>query len=241
MKFEPSFRRTAIEPIDCLLKSYDLVRQDYWIFVGSGALVLLSNLVPFGILCGPMLVGMHLLFFDQEARRRLSLLRVLDGLQSFKEALVASLICAAVALAVILPLYLVFVAGAVATVGVAERAGTDAAPLMPLTMLLVSFIVYLALLLVAVPFTFCFQLIAERKLPGLKAVRLSWRAARAHLPGLAALWILCGLLCFLGYVPLPVPGGLRLSPSPSGRCTSPTAKVFTKPAAGSADPLRAAG
>jgi uncharacterized membrane protein len=240
MKFEPSFRRTAIEPADCLLQSYDVVTQDYWVFVGAGALVLLSSVVPFGILTGPLLVGAHMLFFDQGARRELRALRVLDGLQSFKEAVIASLIFAAVSLAVLLPLYLVFVAGAVLTASVAERAGANAAPFVPLTMVVVSFIVFCALLLVAVPFSFCFQLIADRKLSGLQAVKLSARAARAHLPGLTALWLLCGLLCLLGYALCLFPV-VFVFPFALGAQHVAYRKVFGQPAAGRADPLRAAG
>ncbi len=235
---DPSFRRTAIEPFDCLFDAYTLVSRHYWTFVGAGALVFLACLVPFGAVSGPFLVGMHLLLQDGEAGRRVRVGRVLDGLQRWKPAVVASLIMAGVLLAVFVPLYLLLVAGAVATFGMAESAGADASPLLSSAMLVVSFLMGCAMALVCVPFTFCFQLIAERGLGGLEAVQLSARAARAHLGGLAALWILCALPCMLGLALCGAPVPFVL-PFALAALHAAYRRVFGEPATG-ADPRRRA-
>ena len=65
--------------------------------------------------------------------------------------------------------------------------------------------------------------------------KYTWKEA-----GLAALWLLCGLLCFLGYVLCLFPV-VFVFPFALGALHVAYRKVFTKPAAGSADPLRAAG
>jgi hypothetical protein len=205
MAASPNFRTTSIDPAGCFVQGLDLVRERPLVFLAAGALVLLSGFVPFGVLLGPLLAGMHLVFRDAEEGRAPRLARLRDGFRRPRDAVHAGLLLSLAGLAVLLPLALVFVAGAVTSVGVLELAGQEADGLLPLMSMVVTVIVAIGAAFVALPFTFAFALIGEHGLTGHAAVKLSLQAARANFRGLAALWLLSALAFAIAYILYVVP------------------------------------
>ena len=64
------FRTGVIQPVECIRDGYDLIRDQYWLFVGMAAIgVLIGNAVPFGILMGPMMVGLYMALFRKRRGR----------------------------------------------------------------------------------------------------------------------------------------------------------------------------
>jgi len=59
-------------------------------------------------------------------------------------------------------------------------------------------VIMVASMLIEIFFMFAFPLIADRKLSGLEAVKLSFRAGKANLGGIIGLILLNGLLGFVG-------------------------------------------
>lgn len=238
MQADPTFNRVPIEPLDCWIESWDIVSRQYRVFLAAGAIVLVSAL-PFGALAGPCLVGVHRMLQEGDAGRVSRLTRVFDGLHRWKPALCASLIMAGVAFAVFVPIRLAFIAGAVASFGMAENVGADASPLLEPMWFVVSLLMACVMAMALVPFTFCFQLLAERRISGVEAVLLSARAARANVRGLAGLWLVCALIC----APAAMLYGLPLVfvfPFALGALHVAYRRVFGKQAAERAAPLRAA-
>ena len=49
------FRRGVVEPVECLKAGWNLVRNEYWLFVGMCAVgMIIGSAVPLGILMGPI-------------------------------------------------------------------------------------------------------------------------------------------------------------------------------------------
>ena len=54
-------RQISINPIDLYKRSLALMGDQYWLFVAMTFLaILIGSVVPFGILMGPMFVGLYL-------------------------------------------------------------------------------------------------------------------------------------------------------------------------------------
>ena len=61
---EIPFNRKVVEPVTCLKNGWELIKDQYWLFVGMAAVaVLIGGAVPLGILLGPMMCGQYLTFF----------------------------------------------------------------------------------------------------------------------------------------------------------------------------------
>src|SRR5678816_1664037 len=60
----PTFQAGVVQPMACLRGGYDLVRSQYWLFVGMALVaIIVGSVVPFGILMGPMMCGLYLAMF----------------------------------------------------------------------------------------------------------------------------------------------------------------------------------
>ncbi len=193
MQTLPRLKRVAIRPLDCLRRGFASVCEDPLPFAGVGALVAVGSLVPFGLLLGPFLAGAHLFFMDHRRRSAPSAGRVFDGLQDFVQAWLAIVLHIVASLVVVLGCYVFFFFCGLLVVGLDLGEAVTLALLVAgmLVLLLVTIALY-------VPFGFAPGLVAERRLSGLDAVRVSARAARLNFGGLFALWLLMYALCFAG-------------------------------------------
>ncbi|HUS09425.1 MAG TPA: hypothetical protein VMZ30_03080, partial [Pyrinomonadaceae bacterium] len=58
---EIGFNRNAVQPIECIKSGWDLIKSQYWLFVGMTVVgVIIGSVVPLGILMGPMMCGIYL-------------------------------------------------------------------------------------------------------------------------------------------------------------------------------------
>jgi uncharacterized membrane protein len=91
-----------------------------------------------------------------------------------------------------------------ATMFAASQAGEEAAPVAFLSFLFVALIFYVVVLLlvilISIGFMFAYPLIVDRGLPGLDAVKLSFRAAFANFWRLLGFSLLAGLLSVVGFL-----------------------------------------
>ena len=56
----PSFRTGAVRPVECLREGWNLIRGEYWLWVGITLVAcLIAYVAPFGILAGPMFCGLY--------------------------------------------------------------------------------------------------------------------------------------------------------------------------------------
>jgi hypothetical protein len=92
-------RQVSINPIDLYKRSLALMGDQYWLFVGMTFLaMLIGSVVPFGILMGPMFVGLYLCFKEREEGRRVEFGKLFQGFDEFVNSLIVTLILIVVSL-----------------------------------------------------------------------------------------------------------------------------------------------
>lgn len=197
------FRRGVVEPVECIKEGYNLIRDKYWLFVGMTAVgMLIGNAVPFGILMGPMLCGIYIALFKTRRGEPIEFGVLFKGFDSFGDSVVATLLHMIPIVVIIVPAYIIFYIGLILTT---QRTGGEPDPAAVFGLLGFFFVFWLVamviIMVLSVVFTFAYPLIADRRLSGINAVKLSIKA------GLANFWRLLGLILLNGLMAL---GGVLL-------------------------------
>ena len=179
-------RQVSINPIDLYKRSLALMGDQYWLFVGMTFLaILIGSVVPFGILMGPMFVGLYLCFKEREEGRRVEFGKLFQGFDEFVNSLIVTLILIVVSLVVIIPVYIIAGAGMFALIGAGQGNGPpQVAPVAIFGFIFVMFIVVsIASMAIYVPFMFAYQLVADQKVGGGQAFSMSLKASLKNLVG----------------------------------------------------------
>jgi hypothetical protein len=206
------FNRGAIRPMQCLSEGWQLIKEQYWLFVG---IVFVGSLIagagPMGILAGPMMCGMYHCVFQRANNRPVEFGMLFQGFDYFAQCIIPALIMTGIALVTFLTGYLAFVVGMFSMLAAfAPQRGQQQPPvallggMLGLYFVFLAFVVIVALILRAM-FFFAFPLIMDRGLSGWDAVKLSLRATWANLGGVIGILLLiellglaCSLLCCVG-------------------------------------------
>jgi uncharacterized membrane protein len=199
------FRRGAVEPVECLKAGWNVISDQYWLFLGMVAVaMIIGSAVPLGILAGPMFCGLYLVYFRKRRGLPIEFGTLFKGFDYFGQSVVASLLHYIPIVVIVVFCYILMYVGMFATMFAASQAGEEAAPFAMLSFLVVMLIFYavvmLLVILISIGFMFAYPLIVDRGLAGLDAVKLSFRAAFANFWRLLGLSLLCGLLTFVGYL-----------------------------------------
>ena len=206
-----SFKRGAIEPMRCLSEGWNLVKDQYWLFVGMCLVgMLIANAVPFGILLGPMMSGVYYSLFQRRRGKPVEFGNLFKGFDYFGPSLIATLIHIVPIVVIVVPAYLVFYLGFILAMLQQQQNGEPNPGLVFgfVGVVIVFWVVVIVFIIVfSLLFTFAYPLIVDRGLSGFDAVKLSFRAALANfwrLLGLSLLSAVLGLggalLCFVGIV-----------------------------------------
>ena len=218
----PDFERGAVRPLECLRGGWRLVTTNYWLFVGITFVgTLLAGLGPHGILAGPCICGIYYCLMRHEYGRRVDFGMLFKGFDHFLQSWIATLLMLISMFVVMIPAYIVFFVSFVSTIPTQPRnAPLDEAWLWSFLGMMGLF--YLALLLVVlavhIAFFFTYPLIVDRGLTGIDAVKTSFRAVAANLPGVVGLVLLNALIgmagvlcCYVGAIlVMPVTFGATL-------------------------------
>ena len=203
------FRRSVVKPIECLKAGHELVRNQYWLFVGICAVgMIIASFVPLGILMGPMMCGIYLTLFRTRQGQRIEFGDLFKGFDFFGESLIAALLHMIPIFVIIVPTYIFFYISMFAMM--ASQGGREPEPGLVFGFfgfwIVVWIVLMLVLILISVIFTFAYPLIVDRRLAGFEAVKLSVKAAMANFWGLLGLMFLSGLLalggillCYVGW------------------------------------------
>lgn len=205
----PRFDSGAIRPIECWSAGWQLVKGQYWLVAGMGALgILLGSFAPMGILMGPMMCGLYLALLTLMRGERIEFGMLFKGFDYFLPSLIATLIPMGLAFVVLGPALVVFFALFVVagTAGTGSEHGAPvAAGVLIVGVALLVLLVLAGALAVGLAFMFSYPLIVEHKLPGWEACKASAFAVRRNLGGalgLLLLNMLSGmvgmLLCYFG-------------------------------------------
>lgn len=195
----PTFEPGAVQPMVCLRAGYDLIKDQYWLFVGMCLVaILLGSAVPFGILMGPMMCGLYLAIFQKHRGQQVEFGLLFKGFDFMAESIIATLIHVVPIVVIIVPFYIAFYG---ALFFILPRSGEpDPSALMALMGAFFVFllVIMILIMLISVLFTFTYPLIVDRRMKGIDAVRTSAKAALANFWPLLGLLLLTGLLGFCG-------------------------------------------
>jgi len=197
------FKRNAVEPVECIKAGFDLIKREYWLFVGITAVgIIIGSVVPLGILMGPMMCGIYLALFQARRGQPIEFGLLFKGFDYFGDSLIATLLHLIPVFVILVPSYIVFVVFYVGFLMTMSQGGGEPNPaaLLGFFGLVIIFwlIVFVLLIVLSVIFTFAYPLIVDRRLSGLDAVKLSIRAALANFWRLLGMLLLTGLLNFAG-------------------------------------------
>jgi uncharacterized membrane protein len=204
-------RKVNVRPIELLSRSYQLIGNQYGLFLGISFVgVLIGSMVPFGIVLGPMLIGIYLCFLHRQAGRQVEFGTLFKGFDQFGEGLIAYLIMVGFSIvASMVTVGLFVVIGLAAWALIAGTMEGDAAVGVGLGLAVLIYILFFVVLvvisvLINLPFVFTFQLIADRKLSGTEAIKQSWAGVKLNLGGIVwymlvnyFLMMLAAMACYI--------------------------------------------
>jgi len=201
------FERVPIRPMDCLSESWNLLSGQYWVFLAITLVgMLLQSFVPINILTGPMMCGIFLAWFALMQGKAVTFEMLFKGFDFFGDSLIVSLILVAVVIVVMIPAYVLLIAG----IGLGAATANDTPEIMGLAVLLSSSIFILLILTVMTVimtlFIFVYPLIVDRKLKAIPALKTSAAAAWGNLWGVLGLLGITSLIAtfasFLCLIPV---------------------------------------
>ncbi len=201
---ELEFHRGAVRPIRCYLEGWQLIKDDFWLFLGISFLgMLIGHAVPLQILLGPMWCGVEICLLRRMRGQRVSFNHLFDGFNFFGPSLVGSLfvtiptfilvLCAATA-------YMVLMVGVVLPQAPQGGGPADASFFLSFFGVVFGYIVALTLIpfVLTAPFVFMYALIVEHGLSGPQAFLMSLRAVLGNPLRVAALLLINMLLTYAG-------------------------------------------
>jgi len=198
---EIPYKRKAVDPVACIKAGWELVKPNYWLFVGMAFICYaIGQAVPL-ILMGPMLCGFYLSLFTARRREPLEFAMLFKGFDFFGPSVVAMLLHALPVAAIIIPTYILFYASFFfAVVAQSQSQSSSPAGLLAVffTFSLVMIVMWVLIIIISVGFIFAYPLIVDRRLKGLDAVKLSFKAGMANFWRLLAMMLLTGIMASVG-------------------------------------------
>ena len=196
------FRRGVIAPVECIKEGWALIKDQYWLFFGISLVgLLIGGAVPI-VLLGPMMIGLFLCLLQRQRGEPVEFGTLFKGFDHFVQGLVVAALKMVPVIIILVPYYIFLVAVMATTMPRGGNPSPEDSRAFLLSFFgfeIVFFVVIMvASILIEIFFMFAFPLIADRKLSGLDAVKLSFRAGKANLGGVLGLILLNGLLGFVG-------------------------------------------
>ena len=198
---EIEFKRNAVQPSECIKAGWELIRSQYWLFVGMTVVgVIIGSVVPLGILWGPMVCGIYLALFQTRRGQPIEFGLLFKGFDYFGDAVIATLLHMVPMVIIIAPAYILYIVGMFGMMAASQNGEPNPGAMLGFFGVFgVAWLVIMLLIIVlSVVFVFAYPLIVDRRLKGFDAVRLSIRAGFANFWRLLGMLILTGLLTFAG-------------------------------------------
>src|SRR6185503_6480022 len=106
---EIEFKRNAVEPVECIKAGWELIRSQYWLFVGMAVVgIIIGSVVPMGILMGPMMCGIYLALFKVRRNEPIEFGLLFKGFDYFGDSVIATLLHMVPIMIIIIPAYMIF-------------------------------------------------------------------------------------------------------------------------------------
>ena len=194
------YRRNAVEPIQCIKAGWELVKDQYWLFVGMAIVgLMIGSAVPLGLLLGPMMCGLFLTFFKRRRGEVIEFGTLFKGFDYFGPSLIATLLHIVPILAIVIPMYFFFYVSLIVSVAAQGDEPNPAAMLGVFGMFGLFWVVMIfVIIIISIGFTFAYPLIVDRRLQGFDAVKLSFKGAMANFWRLLGMVLLTSLMSIVG-------------------------------------------
>ena len=211
---DTSFNYGVVKPVECIKEGWALIKDQYWLFFGMTLVtILIGGTIPI-ILLGPMMVGLFLCLLQRQKGQPVEFGLLFKGFDQFVPGLVVTVIKVAPIFVLMVPFYIIIVAMMITTMPRQGSPAEASGVMMSIFGLEAVFVLIVMVVSIAIEifFMFAYPLVADRKLSGLDAIKLSFKAGKANAGGILGLLVLNALLgivgvlcCFVGvYFYLPV-------------------------------------
>lgn len=198
---EIPFRRNVVEPVECIKGGWELIKNQYWLFVGMTLVaVLIGSAVPI-ILIGPMMCGLNLAFFKTRRGEPIEFGTLFKGFDYFGQSLIAALLHALPILVVVIPAYVFFYISMIVSIAAqGNDPNPSPAPFLGVMAVFGLFwlVVMIVIIVISIGFLFAYPLIVDRKLKAIDAIKLSFRAGLSNFWRLLGMMLLTGLMTTVG-------------------------------------------
>ena len=188
-------RKVTIDPISLLKRGRNLVGDQYWLFLGITLVgILVGSAVPFGIIMGPMIVGIYLCYLHRDQGGKVEFGTLFKGFDQFVDSLVAILILMGLTLLVVIPFYVIMFGMIIAMGGAGNN---DVSIGFVIGLVLLYGLMMVVIIAITLPFIFTFQLIAEHKMKGIEAIKTSVRAVLLNKGGVVWFFVVIMLISMI--------------------------------------------
>lgn len=210
---EAGIRAVEIRPLQLMKRGYDLIADEYWLFLAITFFGLtLASVTPLGLLTGPMMVGIFLCYAECEQGQRVDFTTLFRGFEYLVESVLAWLILLVAGMIVMIPLLAVI--GIILWTWLTATApgGNAPAARFPWELVAIYPLIGIANFAIMLPMLFVFPLIGDREVSSWQAVKMSCLGLVKNLLGvilfvfvLSFISILLTLMCYLpGVLFLPI-------------------------------------
>ena len=208
------FHSGVIAPVECVKEGWNLIKDRYWLFFGISIVGRLVGSAFAIVLMGPMMCGIFICFLQKKRGEQVEFGTVFKGFEYFVPGLIVQLIKAIPIIVLMVPFYIVMLAVMFSNMPRGGEPIDERSVMFPMFGIEIVFflVVIVVSILIELFFVFAFPLVVDRRLSGLEAIKLSFRACKANFSGVLGLLLLnaafgiVGLLCCLigAYFYLPV-------------------------------------
>ncbi|HYW74710.1 MAG TPA: hypothetical protein VE961_27035 [Pyrinomonadaceae bacterium] len=232
------FRSGVVSPMECIKEGWALIKDDYWLFFGLTIVSILVGGAFAIILMGPMMIGLFLCMQQRQRNQPVEFGMLFKGFEQFLPGLIVTVLKTIPIIILLIPYY-IFIFGMMATHMPRDHASPDDVQAFMASFFGVEigffFIIFVVSMLIEIFFMLAYPLIADRKLSGMDAVKLSFRAGKANVGGIVGLILLnalfgmVGLLCCVVGVYLYIPVAFASQAVAYRRIFPDTGQTFPAP------------
>lgn len=195
---ELEFNTGVIRPIEVYKEAWALMKDQYWMIFAVTLLgMMIGSVIPIVIL-GPMICGIYLCMFDAIDGRKVEIERLFKGFEFFGASLIVAIVVMVPVFVLILTIYIPMIGMAVAGPSMSE---SELIPVLVGTVIF-ELVFGLGMVCIHTLLLFSFPLIADRRMSGFSAMKLSARAVWRNLGGVAGLFGVGFLVTLAGYMML---------------------------------------
>jgi len=196
------FRRGVVAPMECIREGWALIKEDYWLFFGITIVgLLVGGIIPI-ILLGPMMVGIFLCLQQRQRNQPVEFGMLFKGFDQFVPGLIATVLKMIPIFIMLIPYYIFLFSMMAFTMPKGHDPSPDEARAFMISFFGIEMVFVLGVmtvsLLIEIFFMLAYPLIADKKMSGLEAVKLSFRAGKANFGGILGLLLLNALFGIVG-------------------------------------------